>query len=306
MLQQTTVAAVIPYFERFTVRFPTLGTLATAPEGDVMEAWAGLGYYARARNLHACAKQVAALGTFPETLDGLRALPGIGLYTAAAIASIAFGRAVVPVDGNVERVVARLYAITEPLPGARRAIAQGAAQLGADAQARARPADFTQALFDLGATLCTPRNPACVLCPWRTGCLGHARGIAATLPVKTPRPVRPVRHGAAFVLRDTEGAVLLRRRPPSGLLGGMMEVPNTAWRAETWPAQEALAEVPCPADWRLAGVARHVFTHFELRLDVYRASVACVGTGGVAGPLLAAAALPSLMRRCLAVAGAAL
>ena len=306
MLQQTTVAAVIPYFERFTVRFPTLGTLAAAPEGDVMEAWAGLGYYARARNLHACAKQVAALGTFPETLDGLRALPGIGLYTAAAVASIAFGRAVVPVDGNVERVVARLYAITEPLPGARRAIAQGAAQLGADAQARARPADFTQALFDLGATLCTPRNPACVLCPWRTGCLGHARGIAAPLPVKAPRPVRPVRHGAAFVLRDTEGAVLLRRRPPSGLLGGMMEVPNTAWRAETWPAHEALAEVPCPADWRLAGVARHVFTHFELRLDVYRASVACVGTGGVAGPLLAAAALPSLMRRCLAVAGAAL
>ena len=306
MLQQTTVAVVIPYFERFTVRFPTLGTLAAAPEGDVMEAWAGLGYYARARNLHACAKQVAALGTFPDTLDGLRALPGIGLYTAAAVASIAFGRAVVPVDGNVERVVARLYAITEPLPGARRVIARGAAQLGADAQARARPADFTQALFDLGATLCTPRSPACVLCPWRTGCLGHAQGIAATLPVKAPRPVRPVRHGAAFVLRDAEGAVLLRRRPPSGLLGGMMEVPNTAWRAGTWPAHEALAEAPCPADWRLAGVARHVFTHFELRLDVYSASVTCVGTGGVAGPALAGAALPSLMRRCLAVAGTAL
>ena len=303
MLQQTSVAAVIPYFERFIARFPSVGALARAPSGDVMEAWAGLGYYARARNLHACAQAVAAMGAFPDTLAGLRALPGVGAYTAAAVASIAFAQPVVPVDGNVERVVARVFAITEPFPGAKRAIAEGAAALGADPHAIARPPDFTQALFDLGATICTPRNPACVLCPWRDACRGRALGVAEALPVKPPKPVRPIRHGAAFVLTDLAGRVLLRRRPPSGLLGGMMEVPNTPWRSEAWAPAAAMAHAPVTAAWSLAGVARHAFTHFELVLDVYAATAGDLGRTGTAAADLAGAALPTAMRRCLRVAG---
>ncbi len=303
MLQQTSVAAVVPYFERFVTRFPTVDALADAGTDAVMESWAGLGYYARARNLHACAQAVAALGAFPDTVAGLRALPGIGAYTAAAIASIAFGRPVVPIDGNVERVAARVFAITAPLPGARRAIADGAAQLGQDPDAIARPPDFTQALFDLGATLCTPRRPACALCPWRDQCQGRAQGIAADLPVKVPKPVRPVRHGAAFVVTDAGGRVLLQRRPPRGLLGGMLEVPTTPWRAESWDAAEAMGYAPVPAEWDLRGTARHAFTHFELLLDVYASIVTDVGGAGTPVSELAGAALPTVFRRCLGVAG---
>ena len=195
MLQQTTVAAVGPYYDRFLLRFPSLQTLAAAPTEAVMEAWAGLGYYARARNLHACAKAVAALGAFPRDVAGLRALPGIGAYTAAAVASIAFGVPVVPVDGNVERVVSRLFGIETPLPQAKVAIAAASARLGDDPEARRRPPDFTQALFDLGATICTPRNPACALCPWRPACVACAGGQPDRLPVKPPRRVRPLRYG---------------------------------------------------------------------------------------------------------------
>lgn len=303
MLQQTGVAAVIPYFERFIARFPSVHALAAAESGAVMEAWAGLGYYARARNLHACARAVAAGGGFPDTVAGLQALPGVGTYTAAAIASIALGRSVVPVDGNVERVVARVFAITQPLPGSKRSIADGAAALGSDPNAMARPPDFTQALFDLGATICTPRNPACALCPWRDPCRGRALGVAEGLPAKAPKPVRPMRHGAAFVLTDAAGRLLLRRRPPSGLLGGMMEVPNTPWRAEKWAMPDAMAYAPMPAVWLLAGVARHAFTHFELLLDVYHASVDDLGTAGTDGEDIAGAALPTVMRRVLTVAG---
>jgi len=303
MLQQTGVAAVIPYFERFIARFPSVFALAAAEPGAVMEAWAGLGYYARARNLHACARAVAAGGGFPDTLAGLRALPGVGTYTAAAIASIAQGQPIVPVDGNVERVVARVFAITQPLPGSKRSIADGAAALGSDPHAMARPPDFTQALFDLGATICTPRNPACSLCPWREQCRGRALGVAEGLPAKAPRPVRPVRHGAAFVLTDATGRLLLLRRPPSGLLGGMMEVPNTPWRAEAWAMPDAIAHAPTPAAWLLVGVARHAFTHFELLLDVYSASVDDLGTAGTDGEEIAGAALPTVMRRVLQVAG---
>ena len=309
MLQQTTVATVVPYFERFLARFPTVEDLARAPEGEVMEAWAGLGYYARARNLHACARAVAAAGAFPGDIAGLRALPGIGAYTAAAVASIAFGVPAVPVDGNVERVAARVFAVEAPLPGGRAAIAAAAAALGADAAARARPADFTQALFDLGATVCTPRAPACALCPWRDPCRGRAGGAPERLPVKAPRPVRPVRHGAHFVLEDADGGVLLRRRPPSGLLGGMLELPGTPWRDAAWDGAEAGAYAPQPAAWRMVGRAEHGFTHFVLVMDVYAARVETIGVGGdgsdgVVTPAsgLGAAALPTVMRRCVAVA----
>ena len=304
MLQQTTVAAVIPYFERFLLRFPTVAALAAAPEGDVLAAWAGLGYYARARNLHACAVQVVALGGFPPTEDGLRALPGIGAYTAAAIAAIAFGVPVVPIDGNVERVIARLFAITTALPPGRHIIAAAAARLGEDPVAYARPSDFAQALFDLGATICTPAAPACALCPVMPACCGRAEGIAAELPRKAAKKPRPRRFGAHFWLTDPQGRVLLRQRPRNGLLGGMTELPGTAWRPEPWPEPEALAAAPMPAVWRRAGQAFHGFTHFELALDVYAATVAAIEADGFLRPATALAeeALPTVMRKCVRVA----
>ena len=307
MLQQTTVTAVIPYYERFLSLFPTVEALAAAEDGAVMAAWAGLGYYARARNLLACARAVVALGAFPSTVDGLRALPGIGDYTAAAVGAIAYGLPVIPVDGNVERVVSRLFAIETPLPSARPAIRTGAARLAEDAAARAAPSDTAQALFDLGATLCTPTAPACVLCPWEAVCEAKRLGIAATLPRRAPKVERPRRHGAHFRLTDAAGQVLLRRRPPRGLLGGMIEIPGTAWRPEPWGRPEALAEAPIPAAWVKWGVVRHVFTHFELLLDVYGASLPvippeAVGEGFLCPAAdLSAQALPSLMAKCLAL-----
>ena len=319
MLQQTTVTAVIPYFLRFLERFATVDALAAAPEGDVLAAWAGLGYYARARNLHACARAVAALGGFPATIDGLRALPGIGAYTAAAVAAIAFGVPAVPVDGNVERVTARLFAIDTPLPAAKPQIAAAAATLGHDPAARARPSDFAQALFDLGATLCTPANPACALCPWMDPCAGRRAGIAATLPRRAPKPVRPPRFGAVFHLSDADGRVLLRRRPDKGLLGGMTELPGTAWTTQPPTHADPLAPVaqgamhahaamqaPMQATWRHAGTVLHVFTHFALTLEVYAAAVAMIDAEGFlcAADALAAQALPSVMRKCIRVADA--
>ncbi len=303
MLQQTTVATVGPYFERFLHRFPTVAALAAAPEDLVLQAWAGLGYYARARNLHRCAAIVAASGGFPRDLAGLRALPGIGGYTAAAIASIAFDIPVVPVDGNVERVAARIYAINRPLPAAKAEIARAAQILGDDADAAARPADFTQALFDLGATICTPRTPACGICPWQSECAGRAAGLAPTLPIKAPKKARPLRHGAHFWLEDGSGAILLRRRPPEGLLGGMLELPGTAWRLEPWTEAEALREAPQRAVWNLAGQARHGFTHFELLLDVYCAKVSEIERPTLLRPAesLSTEALPTVMQRCVRI-----
>jgi A/G-specific adenine glycosylase len=304
MLQQTTVTAVVPYFERFLTRFPTVIALAAAPENDVMAAWAGLGYYARARNLHACAKQVAAAGgTFPTSIEALRALPGIGPYTANAIAAIAFGQPVVPVDGNVERIAARLFAIDTPLPAAKPALANAAARLNDSAAARARPSDFAQALFDLGATICTPR-PACGICPWHAPCAARRAGTEADLPRRTAKPARPIRHGAHFWLQNAEGQVLLRRRPPTGLLGGMTELPGTAWRDTPFPQAEATIQAPMPAPWRRAGAIRHVFTHFELHLDVYAARVPAITAAGFlcAVESLGAEALPSVMRKCVRVA----
>ena len=302
MLQQTTVATVAPYYERFLARFADVHALARADEEAVMQAWAGLGYYARARNLHACARAVAEAGGFPTTLDGRRALPGIGPYTAAAIGSIAFAIPVVPVDGNVERVTARVFAIEAELPAAKREIDAAAARLGDNPDAIARPADFTQALFDLGATICTPTSPSCVLCPWRTPCAARSRGIAAELPRKAVKRARPMRHGAHFWLTDNAGNVLLRRRPPRGLLGGMTELPGTPWRATPWTEAEALAHAPMPAQWHLGGTARHGFTHFELAIDVYIAQVADIAGEGFLRPVtgLAHEALPSVMRKCVA------
>ncbi len=304
MLQQTNVATVIPYFERFVRRFPGVQALAAAPLDSVLVAWAGLGYYARARNLHRCAQVVAALGGFPSTVEELLGLPGIGTYTATAIAAIAFGVPGVPVDGNVERVTARLFAITEPIPAARPALGRAAARLGRDPDAGARPSDFAQGLFDLGATICTPKTPACALCPWLGHCDGQRMGIAAELPRRTEKKPRPEKFGACFWLTDPAGNVLLRRRPPNGLLGGMTELPGTEWRTSLWSLQEMLAAAPMAAAWREAGEVRHVFTHFELRLTVFAAVVEKFETTGFAHPVSALdeAGLPTVMRKCVALA----
>ena len=304
MLQQTTVTATIPYYERFLTRFPTIEMLAAAPLEDVLAAWAGLGYYARARNLHACARAVVAAGGFPRDLAGLRALPGIGDYTAAAVGAIAFGVPAVPVDGNVERVVARLFAVTAELPRAKPLLREYAARLGNDAAARERPSDFAQALFDLGATTCTPTAPACALCPWMAECAGRQAGIARDLPRKAAKQPRPQRHGVHFWLTDTGGNVLLRRRPTEGLLGGMTELPGTDWRSMPWEPAEALVLAPMPAAWQPAGQVRHGFTHFELTIDLFAARVERFDAEGFAHPvdMLAREALPSVMRKCIRMA----
>jgi A/G-specific adenine glycosylase len=271
MLQQTTVTAVKPYFVRFLERFPDVHALAAAPEEAVMNAWAGLGYYSRARNLHACARAVAAGGGgFPDTVEGLRKLPGIGAYTAGAIAAIAFDRPAAAVDGNVERVVSRLFAVEEPLPGARPALRRLAETL----VPQERPGDFAQAVMDLGATLCTPKRPACALCPWMLPCRARKEGLQDTFPRKLKRETGALRRGAAFVVqRAGDGAILLRTRPASGLLGSMAEPPTSEWRPDYDPAQ-ALLDAPVDARWKRLGTVRHVFTHFSLELTVFSARVA--------------------------------
>ncbi|MGD0433485.1 MAG: A/G-specific adenine glycosylase [Acetobacteraceae bacterium] len=305
MLQQTTVTAVIPYYDSFVSRFPTVEALAAADLDEVLSLWAGLGYYARARNLHACARAVAERCGFPRDIAGLLELPGIGPYTAAAVASIGFGVPTVPIDGNVERVTARLFALTEPLPGVKRAIQAAAAQLGRDLDAAARPSDFAQALFDLGASICSPTSPACGLCPWMESCGARRLGIAAELPRRAPKKERPLRHGVHFWLSDTTGNVLLRRRPTTGLLGGMVELPGTSWREGNWPAAEAFAHAPMEVDWRPAGQVRHGFTHFQLTIDLFAAQVARIEGDGFVHPMsrLNEVALPSVMRKCVAMAG---
>lgn len=299
MLQQTTVAAVKGYFHRFTTLWPDVQALAAAPEAQVMAEWAGLGYYARARNLIACARAVAARGGFPDTAEGLRALPGVGPYTSAAIAAIAFDRAETVVDGNVERVTARFFAVAEPMPRAKPRLRDLAATL----TPQARPGCFAQAMMDLGATVCIPRKPRCGDCPLAGGCAGRAQGIAASLPAKAAKPPKPARRGIAYVAIRPDGAVLLETRPPRGLLGGMPGFPGTDW-AEGAPDPAP----PLPADWRLLpGAVRHVFTHFALTLDV---AVARVGAGAVPArgtfAPLDPAALPTLMAKVWARASAAL
>jgi A/G-specific adenine glycosylase len=272
MLQQTTVKAVLPRYDLFLRRWPDVKALARAELGEVLAAWAGLGYYARARNLHACARVVTERhgGNFPEREVELRELPGIGDYTAAAIAAIAFGKNAAPVDGNIERVVARLFAVMTPLPAAK-------GELKALARALVptqRPGDFAQAMMDLGATICTPRRPACGFCPMRVDCRGFAEGLAEVLPYRGEKVERPVRRGAAFVAVRADGAVLLRERPLKGLLGGMLETPSSPWNGTRPNGRSALDHAPLEADWRkLPGLVEHTFTHFNLELSVYRAEV---------------------------------
>ncbi|PZF75595.1 A/G-specific adenine glycosylase [Aestuariivirga litoralis] len=267
MLQQTTVQAVKAYFEKFVALWPTVSDLAAAPLDDVLKAWAGLGYYARARNLHACAKQVVMRfgGQFPEGEEALRGLPGIGPYTAGAIAAIAFGGRHAAVDGNVERVISRIHAIETPLPDSKPEIRERAQALVPEARA----GDFAQAMMDLGATICTPRDPNCLICPWAEHCRGRITGLAPSLPRKKPKKQVPTRRGVAFWIERADGAVLLRRRPEKGLLGGMMEVPSTVWsEAVTKPE----AQAPLSAEWRkLPGLVEHTFTHFHFELTVWMA-----------------------------------
>lgn len=295
MLQQTTVAAVRGYFAAFVSRWPTVEDLAAAPDADVMAAWAGLGYYARARNLLACARVVAREhgGRFPATEAGLAALPGIGPYTAAAIAAIAFDQPATVVDGNVERVMARLFCIETPLPGAKPRLRALAATL----TPRERAGDYAQAVMDLGATVCTTRSPACVICPWRTPCEGRRLGTAPTLPRRDEKPAKPVRHGIAWLALRPDRTILVETRPPSGLLGGMLGLPCGPWAEEPAPASP-----PFAADWRDAGEVRHTFTHFHLILRLRVARVPA-GARAPAGEWLPAdrlaTAFPTVMRKAL-------
>jgi A/G-specific adenine glycosylase len=302
MLQQTTVKAVAPYYARFLERFPAIEALAAAPLQDVLKLWAGLGYYARARNLYACARAVADIhaGKFPATEQALRTLPGIGAYTAAAIAAIAFDQRASPVDGNIERVIARLYAIEEELPRAKPDIRALAGQL----TPQHRAGDFAQAMMDLGATICTPKSPACVLCPWIESCAARVRGDQESFPRKAGKKAGALRRGAAFVAQRKDRSILLRTRPEKGLLGGMTEVPTTEWTRD-FDAASALGAAPLKTAWRrLPGVVNHVFTHFPLELTVYAADVpartpAPEGMRWVAPDYLAEAALPSVMRKVI-------
>jgi A/G-specific adenine glycosylase len=312
MLQQTTVTAVAPYYAKFLARFPNVEALAAAEIDEVFKLWAGLGYYARARHLHACAEAVVAChgGVFPATEAELAALPGIGPYTAAAVAAIAFDCPASPVDGNIERVIARLYAVADELPGAKPAIRALAERL----RPPQRPGDFAQAMMDLGATICTPKSPACGLCPFMDGCAARRRGDPETFPRKAKKREGKLRRGAAFVALRADGHLLVRTRPARGLLGGMTEVPTTNFLADfdETAALDAAPEIACAGGaacrtrWRrLPGAVTHVFTHFPLELVVFRAEVpgaaaAPDGMRWIAAPEVRGAAFPSLMRKVLA------
>lgn len=307
MLQQTTVKAVAPFYARFLERWPGVEDLAGADLEDILRAWAGLGYYARARNLHACARVVTSdfSGRFPETEKELLLLPGVGPYTAAAIAAIAFGKQAAVMDGNVERVLARFFAVETPLPGAKAELRT----LLADLAPAVRPGDFAQGMMDLGATICTPRNPSCARCPWNARCAGLASGLAPVLPYKAPKKTKPTRRGAAFFVQREDGAILLRKRPAKGLLGGMTEVPGSEWIESGTP--DLNSDRPVDASWvRVPGIVRHTFTHFHLELAVYLARVEksiCVSEEAIPERCmwvprreLNAQALPSVMRKVVA------
>ncbi|UWQ28890.1 A/G-specific adenine glycosylase [Leisingera sp. M523] len=295
MLQQTTVAAVRDYFLRFTSRWPTVSDLAAAADAEVMAEWAGLGYYARARNLLKCARSVAggSGGEFPDNYDDLLKLPGIGPYTAAAIASIAFNRPETVLDGNVERVMARLHDIHDPLPGVKPVLKERAAELTPSQ----RPGDYAQAVMDLGATICTPRNPACGICPWRNPCAARAAGTAVELPKKVPKKPKPTRSGIVYLAKSADGTWLLERRPDKGLLGGMLGWPGSEWSDAPGP------NPPFEADWQEQdGEVRHTFTHFHLILRVMTAELPAGYNQNAAQELIPhhdfrAASLPTVMRK---------
>lgn len=295
MLQQTTVAAVRAYFLRFTERWPTVADLAAAADADVMAEWAGLGYYARARNLLACARAVVRdhQGRFPDTLDGLRGLPGVGPYTAAAVASIAYDLPETVVDGNVERVMARLFAVETPLPTAKPELTR----LAATVTPQQRAGDYAQAVMDLGATICTPRNPACTICPLLDQCTACRLAIQAELPRKLAKPEKPTRTGTLWALRNPAGDWLLEQRPERGLLGGMLGFPTTGWDGST-------IEAPVSADWQHAGEVRHTFTHFHLVLTVLTATTSANPAQGTFQQVRPTD-LPTVMRKAHAAASKA-
>ena len=297
MLQQTTTAHAAPYFEKFTARWPTVESLAAADEAVVMAEWAGLGYYSRARNLIACARAVARRRGFPYSEESLRELPGIGEYTAAAIAAISHGNRAVVIDANVERVVARLFAIDAPLPGARKAIRAAAETITPDQRA----GDFAQAMMDLGATICTPRDPKCLLCPLSSMCEARAQGRQKELPVKVPKRVLPLRTGTAFWIEHA-GAVWLVRRPGRGMLGGMRALPDDGWNAR----YDGSGEAPLAGAWQAGGVVRHTFTHFDLELGlaIYAGIGGAELEGGEWWPVadIEAAGLPTLFAKAARLA----
>ncbi len=300
MLQQTTVATVGPRYAEFLKRWPTVAAMASAPLDDVLGAWAGLGYYARARNLHKCAVTVARDhgGDFPDTEEILRELPGVGDYTAAAIAAIAFDRRAVVVDGNIERVVARIFEIETPLPAAKIEIKRRADEIWP----AKRSGDFAQGLMDLGAGVCRPKAPVCLLCPIADHCGARASGMQEKYPVKAAKKAKPARAGAAFALFNAKGEILFERRPEKGLLGGMMGLPGTPWAEE--PLRDVFASAPVKTKWKKVGEATHTFTHFHLTLDVYRAPAPKGFRRGQDQQWIAPdeAKLPTVMRKAVAAA----
>lgn len=302
MLQQTQVATVRQYFMKFVERWPTVGDLASAENEEVMKAWAGLGYYSRARNLKKCAETVAfeLQGKFPENVDGLKKLPGIGDYTAAAIAAIAFQTPVPVMDGNVERIMTRTCRIGSPVRDSKPEIRAGLEPLVSPE----RSGDFAQALMDLGSTICTPRRPVCALCPVNNWCEAFSEGDQEAYPVKAPKAEKPVRRGAAFVIEAQNGAIYLRRRAEKGLLGGMTEIPGTDWTARI-DGETGHESLPFKADWRKAGIARHTFTHFHLELEVWHVTngKAPVTGGWWSSPgEIGEEALPTVMRKAISTA----
>ena len=295
MLQQTTVATVTPRYAAFLERWPSVAHMAAAPLDDVLGQWAGLGYYARARNLHKCAVAIVDQfdGAFPQTEEQLLALPGVGAYTAAAIAAIAYDQRAIVIDGNIERVVSRFFAIEAPLPASKPEIRSKAEILWP----QKRSGDFAQGLMDLGATICTPRNPDCEACPLQGDCLAFEKGLTADLPHKAKKKAKPTRYGAAFVLFNKEGDVLFERRPEKGLLGGMLGLPGTEWMDV-----KPVAKAPKEESWRLVGAARHTFTHFNLLLDVHCAESARLPKEGERWIAPDEVKLPTVMKKALNVA----
>lgn len=269
MLQQTGVKTVKDYYHKFLAKWPTIKDFAQASEEEVMKEWAGLGYYARARNLLKCAHDIMALGGFPTAPKALRKLPGIGPYTANAIASMAFNQPFVAVDGNVERVTARLFAITDPLPAAKPLLHKLSELLNQSPAAQNRPSDFMQALFDLGSLICTPRSPACLSCPWMSCCLAQKQNLAAELPKRSPKPKNPVKYGAVFIFQNENGEIWLQKRPPKGLLGSTMEMPGTTWEIAKPTEAETLSQAPFAGNWEKKPAVKHVFSHFTLFLTPY-------------------------------------